>query len=54
MRCAGKDSDRLDTAFRNAVGVQGTVRHLVPMIQIEILDLDLTTEDAEVKEAVRN
>ena len=37
MRCAAKDRDRL-----------GTVHHLVSRIQVEILDLEPTTEEAEV------
>ena len=46
MRCAEKDRDRLDSVFRDVTGEQGTVRHLVPMILVEILDLDFTAEEA--------
>ena len=54
MRCASKDRHRLDSAFREVVGEQGIVRYLVPMIQVEILDLDSTTEEVEVEAAVRS
>ena len=53
MRCAAKDRDRLDSAFRDIVRKQGTVRHLIPMIQVEIVDLDPTTEEVQVQETVR-
>ena len=54
MRCAANNRDRLDSAFRDVVGEQGTIRHLFPMLQVKILDLNPTTEKAEVEEAVRS
>ena len=43
-----KDRNRLDYAFRDVVGKQGTVRHLIPMTQVEILDLEPTTEECRI------
>ena len=54
MRCNAKDRYRLGSVFRDVVGEQCTVRHLVPMVQVEILDLDPTAEKAEVKETMRS
>ena len=52
--CAAKDRDRLDSVFWDVVGEQGTVHHLVPIIQVKILDLDPTTEEAQAEVAVRS
>ena len=37
LKCSTKSRGRLDTAFKEAVGARGTVRHLIP--RIEIADL---------------
>ena len=54
VRYAAKDRVRLDSAFRDEVGETGSVRHLVPTVDVEILDMDLTAEAEEVAEAVRS
>ena len=40
LKCFRKSRGRLDTAIKEAVGSRGTVRHLIPRIEVEIADLD--------------
>ena len=49
-----KIGGRLDSAFRDVVGESGSVRHLVPTVEVEIMDIDLTVEEEEVAEAIRS
>ena len=53
LKCSKKDRERLDTAFKEAVGASGIVRHLIPRIEVEIADLDPSIEAGDVEEAVR-
>ena len=53
LKCSKKDRERLDTAFKEAVRTSGTVRHLIPRIEVEIADLDPSIEAGDVEEAVR-
>ena len=39
--------------FKEAVGASGTVRHLIPRIEVEIADLEPTIGAGDVEEAVR-
>ena len=50
LKCSTKSRGRLDTAFKEAVGASGTIRHLIPRIKVAIADLKPTieAEDAEV------
>ena len=52
LKCSKKDRERLDIAFREAVGASGTVRHLIPRIEVEIADLDPSIEARDVEEAL--
>ena len=54
IKCAAADRGKLDSAFRDAVGESGSVLHLVPMVEVEILDVDPTVEEEEVAKAVRS
>ena len=54
IKCAARDRGKLDSAFRDAVGESGSVRHLVPMVEVEILDVDPTVEEEEVAKVVRS
>ena len=54
LKCSTKSRGRLDTAFKEAVGARGTVRHLIPRIEVDIADLDPTTEAEDVEDAVRS
>ena len=40
IKCAAGDRGNLDSAFRDAVGESGSVCHLVPMVEVQILDVD--------------
>ena len=53
LKCSTKSRGRLDTAFKEAVGSRGMVRHLIPRIEVEIADLDPSIEVGDVEEAVR-
>ena len=53
LKCPTKSRGRLDTAFKEAVGTSGTVRHLIPRIKVEIADLEPTIIAGDVAEAVR-
>ena len=48
VKCAAEDRGRLDTAFRDVVGESGSVRHLVPTVEVEIMDIDPTIEEEVV------
>ena len=54
LKCSTKSKGRLGTAFKEAVGARGRVRHLIPWIEVEIADLDPTTEMEDVEDAVRS
>ena len=54
VKCAAKDRGRLDSAFRDIVEETGFVRHIIPTVEVEILDIDPTAESEEVTEAVRS
>ena len=44
LKYAAKDRGRLDSAFRDDVGGSGSVRHLVPTVKVEIMDIEPTAE----------
>ena len=54
VKCAAEDRGRLNSAFRDVVGESGSVHHLVPTIEVEIMDIDPTVEEEEVAKAVRS
>ena len=54
IKCAVKDRGRLDSTFRDVVEETGSVRHLVPTIEVKILDIDPTVEAREIAMAVRS
>ena len=43
----------MDTAFKEAIGASGVVRHLVPRIEVEITDLEPSVEAEDVEEAIK-
>ena len=53
LKCSKKDRGRLDTAFKEAIGASGVVRHLIPRIEVKIADLGPSIEAGDVEEAVR-
>ena len=42
LKCTTKSRGRLDNVFKEAVGARGVVRHLIPRIEVEIVDLEPT------------
>ena len=54
LKCSTKSRGRLDAAFKETLVDRRTVRHLIPRIEVEIADLDPTTEAEDVKDAVRS
>ena len=42
----------LDSAFREAIGASGCVRHLVFTVEVEILGIDFSVEAKDIAEAV--
>ena len=54
LECSTKSRERLDTAFKGVVEARGTVRYLIPRIEVEIADLEPTIEVEDVEDAVRN
>ena len=54
LKCSTKSGGRLDTAFKEVIGARGTVRHLIPRIEVEIADLEPTIEAEDAEDAVRS
>ena len=52
LKCSTKSRGRLGTAFKEAIGARGVIRHLIP--RIEIADLEPTIEVEDVEDAVRS
>ena len=40
VKCGVENRGSLDSAFRGVVGESGSVCHLVPMVEVEIMDID--------------
>ena len=54
MKCSTKSRGRLDTAFKEVIGARGTVQRLIPLIEVEIADLEPTIEAEDVEDAVKS
>ena len=54
LKCSTKSRGSLETAFKEVIGTRGTVRHLIPRIEVEIADLEPTIEAEDVEDAVRS
>ena len=54
VKCAVEDIEKLGSAFRDVVGESGSVHHLVHTVEVEILDIDPTTETEDIAEAIRD
>ena len=52
VKCAAENRGRLDPAFRDVVEESGSVYHLVPTVEVVILDIDPTAEAEDMTEAV--
>ena len=40
VKCSNKDRGRLDSTFNEVIGASGTVRHLIPRIEVGIEDVE--------------
>ena len=40
LKCSKEDRGRLDTALKEVIVASGTVRHLIPMVEVEIADIE--------------
>ena len=54
VKCTAKDRGGLDSVFRDVVGESGSIHHLVPRVEVEIMDIDSITEVVEVEGEVRS
>ena len=53
LKCSKEGRGWLDSAFKETIGANGTVHHLIPRIEVEIEDLEPSIEAEEVEDAVR-
>ena len=53
LKCSKEGRGWLDTAFREAIGASGIVRHLILRIEVEIADLKPRIIAEDVEEAIR-
>ena len=54
LKCCTKSRGRLDTVVKEIIEARGTVRHLIPQIEVMIADLEYTIEAKDVEDAVRS
>ena len=54
LKCSIKSRRRPDTAFKEAVGDTGAVRHLISRIEVEITDPEPTIGVEDVEDAIRS
>ena len=52
LKCNVKDRVGLNSTFHEAIGAPGCVRHLVPTVEVEILDIDPTVEAEDIAKTV--
>ena len=52
LRCSKEGRRRLDTTLKEVIGASGTVRHLIPMIQVEIADIKPSILAENVEDAI--
>ena len=53
LKCSKEDRGHLDSAFAEVIGASESVRHLISRIEVEIADIDPSTDAEDVEEAVR-
>ena len=53
LKCSKEGRGRLDTALKEVIGAGGTVRHLIPRIDVEIADVEPSIEAEDVENVVR-
>ena len=53
LKCSKECRGQLDTAFQEVIRASGTAHHLIPRIEVEVADLELSIEAENVEDAVR-
>ena len=53
LKCSKEDRGWLDSALKEVIAASGTVRHLIPRIEVELVDIDPSIEAEDVEDAVR-
>ena len=53
LKCSKEDRGRLDTALKEVIGASGTLRHLIPRIEVEIADIESNIEVDDLENDVR-
>ena len=53
LKCSKEGRGRLDTSLKEVFAASGTVRHLIPRIEVEIADIEPSIEADDVENAVR-
>ena len=53
LKCSKKDRGWLYSTFKEVIGASGSVRHLILKIEMEIANIDPSTDGEYVDEAVR-
>ena len=53
LKCSKEGRGRLDTALKEVIGASGTVHLLIPKIEVEIADIEYSSEAEDVEDAVR-
>ena len=53
LRCSSEGRGQLDAAFKEAVGDNETVRHLIPPIEVKTKDLEPSIAVKDVEDVVR-
>ena len=49
LKCSKEGKGRPDAAFKEVIGASGTVRHLIPKIEVEIADIESTLRGKMLK-----
>ena len=52
LRCSKEGRDQLDATFKEVIGDNGTDRHLIPRVEVEIEDLESSIAGEDVEDAV--
>ena len=53
LKCSAENRERLNSAFYEVVGASGSVRHLIPMIELEVSGIGPRMQIDNVGEAVK-
>ena len=54
LKCSKDGRGRLDTLLKEVIGASGTDRHLIPRIEVEIVDTEPNIEAKDIEDPVRS